>query len=342
MKNARVGCFLLAMGIMLFATGCKNGTANKDAGNANPIFNSDPRLKNITDRIISSPKDAGLYYDRGTMLRKLGQDTLALRDYKMASSLDTNNAGYYSTIGDLLFESKDITGSLVWIQKAINKDPEDPKAHLKIAKVLLYTHEYQKAISEANIVLRKDVHNPEAYFLKGMVFKYMKDTAKALSTFMTARDQNPDYRDATLQIGLLYSDKRDPLALKFFDDAFRMDSTDVFPIFAKGVYYQRDSDFVKAKEEYRECIMRNHHYVNAYFNMGYLLMQEDSVEKSYHQFDLVVKNDPMNPTGYFNRGLCSEMLDSVKKAIADYKTAIVIDSAYKSPREALKRLKVKY
>jgi tetratricopeptide (TPR) repeat protein len=331
---------LSAIGIMLF-TGCNNPAVNKDAGNTNPVFQSDPKLKNLTEKINGSPKDAGLYIERGNLLHKMQQDTLALRDFKMASSIDTNNAAYYSAVGDLLFEDKDIIGSLVWIRKAIAKDPSDPKAHLKIAKVLLYTKEYTKVIAEVNEILRRDVHNPEAYFLKGMAFKYMKDTAKALSTFLTSLDSNPDYREAVLQVGLIYSDKRDPIALHYFDNAYGMDSMDVFPIFAKGVFFQKDSDFVKAKEQYRLCIMKNHHYVNAYFNMGYLLMQEDSIEKSYHQFDLVVKNDPVNPTGYFNRGLCSEMMDSVKNAIADYRRALVIDSAYSSPKEALKRLKVR-
>jgi tetratricopeptide (TPR) repeat protein len=340
MSTRWIKSLLPILGILLFP-GCKNHGTDKAVADTDPIFQTNANIKNITDQINSAPKDASLYFERGNMLRRAQMDSLALKDYKMASSLDTNKAEYYSAVGDLLFENKDITGSLTWIQKAIAKDPGDIKAHLKIAKVFLYTNDYPKAFGEINTVLRRDVHNPEAYFLKGMVYKYLKDTAKALSSFQTALQENPDYRDAVLQIGLAYSDKRDPIALHYLDNAYNMDSADVFPIFAKGVYYQKDSDFVKAKEEYTLCIIKNHHYANAYFNMGYLLMQEDSIAKAYRQYDLVVKNDPMNPTGYFNRGLCSEMLDSVKKAISDYKMALVLDSTYSSPKNALKRLKIK-
>ena len=272
------------------------------------------------------------------MLHKRQYDSLALKDLKMATTLDTGKAEYYSAVGDLLFENKDLTGSAEWIQKAIARNPADKKAHLKIAKLLLYIGNFPAAFKEINIVLMKDVHNPEAYFLKGMVYKDMKDTAKSISSFMTAIQENPDYHDATVQLGLLYTAKKDPIGLRYLDNAFKLDTMDVFPIFAKGVYYQEMKDFAAAKEEYKKCIMRNTHYTDAYFNMGYILMQQDSAQKAWRQYNIVTKVDPMNPAGYFNRGVCSEMMDSIKNAVADYRMASGMDSSYTSPKEALARL----
>ena len=330
----------ILFGIILLA-GCNNNNGKAPAGDIDPVFQSDPNLKNITEEIKQSPKDATLYFKRGSMLHKRQLDSLAIKDYKTASSLDTNRAEYYSAVGDLLFENKDITGSVEWIQKAIARNPTDRKAHLKIAKLFLYLKDYPKAFAEINIVLRQDVYNPEAYFLKGMIYKDAKDTAKAISNFQTAVQVSPDYKDAIVQLGLLYSAKKDPIALKYLENAYKMDTTDVFPMFAIGVYYQDNKDNARAKEQYKKCILRDRHFADAYFNMGYILMQEDSVEKSYRQYDIVTKIDPRNPTAYFNRGLCSEMLDSMKKAVADYKMALSLDPTYNSPKEALKRLKVK-
>ena len=331
----------LLAGILLFI-GCGNPKGGTDLGNDNPVFQKDSLLRDITMKIAGNPKDATLFYKRGSYLHKIQYDSLALKDFKMASSLDTNNASYYSAIGDLLFENHDLAGSVTWIQKAISKNPSDKKAHLKIAKLFLYIRDYAKAFAEINNnVLRVDVHNPEAYFLKGMIYKDLRDTDKAISSFQTAIQESADYRDAVVQLGLLYSAKKDPLTPDYLDKAYMMDSSDVMPIFAKGVYYQELKDTVRAKEEYKKCILKNHHYANAYFNMGYLLLQQDSVLKAWRQFDLVVKNDPRNPTGYYNRGVCSEIMDSVKSAISDYKIAASMDTAYKSPKNALKRLKVK-
>ena len=330
----------IVLGIMLFI-GCKNNTGKTENINADPVFQSDPKLKIITGQIISSPKDPELYYQRGNLLHRLRYDSLAIKDFKMASSLDSNKAEYYSAVGDLLFENKDLTGSVQWIQKAIAKNPTDRKAHLKMAKMFLYMQDYPRAFQEINVVLRTDVHNPEAYFLKGMLYKDMKDTAKAISNFETSVQESPDYRESIVQLGLLYSSRKDPISLKYLDNAYKIDTTDVFPIYAKGMYYQEKKDYPAAKEQYKLCILRDRHYVDAYFSMGYVLLQEDSVQKAWRQYNVVTKIDPINPTAYYNRGLCSEIMDSMKNAVEDYRMAASLDTAYKSPKEALKRLKLR-
>lgn len=322
---------------MLF-TGCKNGGQKPPEGNNDPVFQSDPKLKQITEQINSNPQDAGLYYTRGVMLHKMQYDSLALKDYKTASSLDTGKAEYYSAIGELLFENKDITGSVEWLRKALARNPDDKKARLKIAKMFLYIRDFQNGFKEVNNVLMKDVHNPEAYFLKAMMYRDMKDTAKAISSFQTAIQENPDYHDAMVQLGLLYNAKNDTIGMRYLQNAFKLDTMDVFPIFARGVYYQEHKNFEAAKEQYKECIMRNRHYSDAYFNMGVILMDQDSVQKAWRQYNIVTKNDPMNPAGYYNRGVCSELMDSVKNAVADYKMAISLDTSYQSPKQALARL----
>ncbi len=327
--------YLLSFCLLLLFAACKHTQGPTDDS---PVYRSDPRLKDVTDKIKSSPNDASLYFTRGKMLAKLNEDTLALRDFKRASALDSSNSTYYSAIGDLLFENKDIAGSVEWLQKAIKINPKDPKAHLKIAKMFLFTQDYPKAFEQINVVLRQDIYNPEAYFLKAMVYKDMKDTTKAITNFQTAVQVDPNFKEAVLQLGLIYSARNDPMAIKYLDNAYRMDSSDVYPVFARGVYYQNNNDLITAKQLYRRCIILNTHFVDAYFNLGYLLMQQDSVEKAFRMYDLVTKMQPDNPTAYYDRGVCNEMMKKITEAAADYKRAITLDTSYQSPRIALKRI----
>jgi tetratricopeptide (TPR) repeat protein len=339
MKSLWIKYFPFIAGVLLLCACSENKGKQNAATDMNPVYTQDPALKTITDEIGKTPEDATLYYERGRLLLKAREDTLALRDFKKAASLDTNKAEYYSAVGDLLFENKDITGSIEWIQKALNKKPDDRKAHLKIAKLFLYIQDYPRAFAEINLVLRKNVYDPEAYFLKGMIYKDMKDTAKAISNFQTSVQVSPDYRDAVIQLGILHSAKKDAIAIKYLDNAYAMDTTDVFPIFARGVYFQEMKDYAKAKTEYRRCILKDRGYTNAYFNLGYVLMQEDSTAKAWRHYDLAIKTDPTNPSAYYNRGICSEIMDSIRNAVADYNTALGLDSTYEAPRIALKRLR---
>ncbi len=330
---------LPAICCLLLLAACGGG--GKKAVEDNPFFNTEPALKELTASIKKTPDDAALYFARGKMLRKLKQDTLALRDFKMASSLDTNNAVYYSAVGDVLFEAKDLDGSVVWLQKAIAKNPNDPQAHLKIAKLFLFMQKHDKAFEQINIVMRKDVYNPEAYYLKGLVYKDMKDTGRAISSFQSALQVAPDYRDADIELGLLYTAKNDTLGLKYLDNAYKKDSADVFPLFARGCYLQNQNKYEEAKQLFRKCIVKNTHYVDAYFHMGYIMMQQDSIQKSFDFYDLAVKLQPDNPTAYYDRGVCNELLKKMPDAITDYKNALKLDPKYASPASALKRLNVK-
>ena len=340
MKSLCTKYVTLLIGVLLFMS-CSPKKPVTDINNDDPIYNSDPRLKAVTDQIKNNPKNADLYAKRGMMMEQLKMDSLAIKDLKTAISIDSNIADYYSAIGEILFEHKDLNGSVEWLRKAIVKDPTNPKAHLKIAKMFLYSKAYPKAFEEINVVLKRDVYNPEAYFLKGMVYKDMKDTAHAISTFETAVQVAPDYKDAAIQLGLLYSAKNDPTAIKYLDNAYRLDSSDVTPIFARGVYFQNHNQLAEAKQEYRRCMIKNTRYVDAYFNMGLILMQQDSVEKAYRMYDLATKVQPDNPTAYYDRGVCNERMKKIKEAVIDYKRSLALDTSYASPKMALKNLGVK-
>jgi len=333
MKSIRFPYLILFIFIQL---SCREQT-KKPAIYDHPAF-KDPAIAAVSDRIANDPQNARLYFERGMLLHHMEADTFAIKDFQHAATLDSSRAEYFSAVGDLMFEHKDVSGSLPWIQKAVALNPGDPVARLKIAKLLVFIKEYPKAFTEINTVLRQNAMNPEAYFLKGIIYKDLKDTAKAISSFQTALQVDPSHRESMLELGAVYRQKKDPLAIRYFDNAFKIDSTDVFPLYAKGMYYQEQQKFEQAKEVYHDAILHDRTYSNAYFATGFILMQQDSFEKAYRQFDLVTKLDPTNARAYYNRGLCNELLGKNADALQDYRQALAFDNEYKEANDAVKRL----
>lgn len=320
--------------IMLFLFSCQQTV--QDTTKDDPVFKL-PQLKPISEKLANDPSNATLYYQRGVLLHKMQKDTLALDDFNKAVKLDSTKAEYFSAIGDLMFEHKDLQGSVRWLAKAIQLNPNDPKAHLKLAKMQVFLKEYKNAFAEINTVLRQDAMNAEGYFLKGIIYKNLFDTTRAISSFLTALQVMPDYKDPIMQLGLLYSYKKNPVALKYFDNAYRLDSKDVSPIYAKGMYYQEQKKYEEAKGFYKECIVKDITFADAYFSMGWILMQQDSLTQAKKQYDLATKQNPTNAAAYYNRGLCSELMGNKKEALADYKQALTFDDKYQEAKEAIKR-----
>jgi tetratricopeptide (TPR) repeat protein len=310
---------------------------HKSEAETNPIL-MQQGIRPLTEAIAKDTSSPENWYKRGLALHNLKQDSLALEDFYRAATLDTNHAGYASTIGDLLFEHKDVTNALKWLQRALRHDPEDPKAHLKAAKLMIFTKDFPSAFNEINIVLRRDTYNPEGYFLKGIIYKEIKDTSKAISSFQTVMNVAPDYREAAIQLGILYNDRNNPLGLQYLENAFKMDTTDVLPLYMKGQYYQNKNKYEEAKAQYARCILNDIQYADAYFATGFILLQQDSLEKARRQFDHVTRIEPQNAGAYYNRGLCSELMGDKESAIADYRQALTFDKDYKAAKEGLKRL----
>lgn len=297
-----------------------------------------PSVASVSKEIDADPQNASLFFKRAKALRALQEDSLALNDFRQAIKLDSSKAPYFSAIGELLFEHKDIDGSVKWFKKAIDINPKDPVAHLKFAKMLIYTDDNQKAFTEINTVLRQDPYNAEAYFLKGAVYKNLNDTLKAISSFQTSVQVDPNYQPSIMQLALIYAAKRDFLAIKYFDNAYKADTTQLMAWYGKAMFYQDNGQFEKAKDIYTECIVRDPQYADAFFNTGWILMHQDSLEKATRQFDFVTKIEPDNAEAYYNRGLCYELLKLPAKAIADYTQAIQFDAEYQEPKDGIKRL----
>jgi len=325
-------CLVVVIGFL----SCEQQTENTTI--PDHVAFQNPAIKSLSERIVQDPENARLYFDRGNLLHRLQYDTLALEDFRTAAKLDSSKAEYFSAVGDLMFEQKDISGSVPWLERAVRLNPNDPTAQLKIAKMLIFLKDYPKAFSTINKVLRRNALVPDGYFLKGLIYKDLKDTAKAVSSFRTAIQVDPSHVDAQIQLGLLFSAKKDDIALQYFDNAFSADTTDVFPLYAKGMYYQEQELYEKAKDEYARCVSYNPGYTKAIFSTGWILMQQDSLEKAWRQFDLVTRLEPTDPEAYYNRGLCSELMNKNTEALQDYKQALTFNISYKEASDGIKRL----
>ena len=107
--------FLWVVSLVCFLIACSNPENDKIAES-----NSFKETNTISQQIKEKPNDASLYFKRGLIYRSIVQDSLALLDFYQAVKLDSTIAKYHSAIGELMFDHKDISSSVKWIQKAIH------------------------------------------------------------------------------------------------------------------------------------------------------------------------------------------------------------------------------
>jgi tetratricopeptide (TPR) repeat protein len=323
----------------LFIISCNNSTSIKKQPTEGKF--SHPEIVELSKKIDADPKNASYFFDRGLIWRKHKEDSLAILDFQQASKLDSTKAKYFSAVGEILFEHKDVEQSIEWFKKAIAIDSKDPISRLKYAKLLMFINENQKSFEEINTVLRRDPYNAEAYFLKGILYKNTLDTNKAISSFQTSVQVDPLYQPSILQLAMLYAVKKDTIAIRYFENAYQADPTQLVGLYGKGMFYQEMKQFEKAKKEYYRCLEKDSTYFDAQFNLGWIFMHQDSLTKAVEHYDKAIKSDPKNTYAYYNRGLSKELSKDFLGAKRDYELSAQLDIEYQEPRTGIKRIESK-
>ena len=172
----------------------------------------------------------------------------------------------------------------------------------------------------------------------GRVALDMGDTARSVTAFQKSVQLDASIPDAWVFLGRIYSNKNDPRAVQFFDNALRLDSTLLEAREFKGAFYKRRGAFDKAFEVYRDIVVRNPDYSNAYFDMGMIYLELDSLNKAYDHFNIAIKTDPLFVKAFYYRGVSSESMGNAEAAYADYVQAYKMSPNYVPAKEAVERL----
>ena len=221
-KSKYFFCFLILTFISaeLFFQSCKQPVKEEEKSDSTAIKQSD--LGKLNDEIVSNPGNSDLYAKRAVIFLQKNNLKQAYDDISKAVSIDSMNESYYLLLADISFKGLLIQQSINAFGKAILLKPDDLQAHLKYSELLLYLKAYEKCLLEADMALKIDKHTPKAYFIKGFAYKETGDTARALSSFQTSVELDPDYYDAYIQLGNIESKRMHPVALQYYNNALRI------------------------------------------------------------------------------------------------------------------------
>lgn len=327
--------------MLLLSASCNHSGPSADKPENDTLAAADstnPQIKALTEKIASNPNNPEQYFLRGSIFMQLGNVPAAFHDLSAAIALDSTNANYYLTIADIYLKGGSADGAIDAFRRVIRNDPKNVEALIKLSKVYFYKKEYKSSMEQLARVQEMGQDNFETWFIRGLNFKEMGDTVRAITSFQRAVQAKPDFYDGYMQLGLITSNKKSSPAAQYFDNAIRIDSTTAEAYYAKAMFYQGHGENEKAKATYTALIGVKPQYESAYFNMGIIYLEQDSVGKAYRMFDFAIKVKPAYETAYFYRGRCSEALGNKDQAVTDYRQALTLKPDYEAAQSALNAL----
>lgn len=301
--------------------------------------NTDVQVQALDEKIMADSTNPDHYYQRALYYIDRKEINKAFGDIGKAIDLDNKNADYFVALSDIYMALGKIPGCLDALKKAEELDASNNDALLKLAEVYLILKDYQNTFNYTGKALDLDPVNPVAYFIRGYTYMEQGDTALAIKSFQAAADQDQNNYNAFIELGILYSALRNPVATGYLQTAIKIDPNRPEGYYLLGLAYQEQENISKAVETYEKLLTIDPDYKEAYYNLGYVnLVYINDFEASVNYFSKAISLDPRYTDAYFNRGYAHELAGDEVKARADYQKALELIPNYERAITGLNRL----
>jgi len=296
-------------------------------------------LSLLNDSIAMDSTRAQLFVNRAAIYLERERIDRALRDINYALSLDNKSVEAYLTLAEIYYGMGQAESVKTTLAKAAEVAPNDARPQVKLAELNLLQRNLNMALSYTDKALRMGNFNPEAYYVRGLVFLAREDTASAMKNFMIARDQNENFFEALYQIGVIYTAQRNSLAKDFLRDAIKRYPQSMVARYQLALFLQDNDEVEDAIAHYDTLLLMKPDDPDFLYNIGYVnLVYLQDYEKALSYFDTVLDINPENIDALYNKGRTLEEMEHFVNAREMYENVLRLQTNYPLAVEGLNRL----
>lgn len=323
--------FIFLLVLLAAFTSCKPFTEKQDARNGIPVdcTLSIPSLTEINRFILRDPSNANLYRIRSQILLDSNRFQEALSDAKRALSLNPEDQYNFVVAGKAHRALGHIDSALSACATAEQNGFADPDNYMLLGDLYLIVRQYKKSLDYLNKALKMAPFEPRIYFLKGMVFWETKDTAKALSSWQTSIEQDPEYADGYCRLATHYMELRKyDVAEQYLRSGLRLRPNDAFLNYDMGVFltYKKYPD--SAAVFYEKALSLDKSLTPARINLGIIRYQKGAYAEALRLLSQTVKDDPKNPMLAYYLGMSYRRNDDEEKALQELNRAVALGGEF--------------
>jgi len=297
------------------------------------------QLEDLSRKITDHPTDPDLLEQRAKYYLLDHQEKLAFTDISKAISISPNKVSLYLTLSDVYLNMGKPDNCNEALLKAIAIDPRNGSALIRLSKLSLIIKDYKATFEYVKKALAVEPHNPQAYFTRALALLEKGDTVLAVEDLKRTVDQDQTFYDAYVELGELYSLRKDPVAVDYLKNAIKIKPDSREAMYMLGMFYQENGRYEEALETYARLEKVDSTFKAASFNTGYIyLVYLHDFNKAADYFSESLKKDPGYIEALFNRGYAYELSGKYSKAYQDYKHVLVLKENYRKAIDGMNRI----
>lgn len=324
--------FLLII-VSLSVVACSNNTSKDNATLSQPPYDK------LTDSIDKAPKDAGLYYRRGSLLYKNGEMQLAENDLRTSWRLDPREENALRLIS--ILKQKNPDTAIAFLQGALKKIPNSIGMHILLAKGYESKNQLDKALAIVDDIIKQYPGELDALILKSEILKQQNKNKEALSILEQAYNYAPGDVDLVHQLAFEYADSKNPKVLSLADSLIKVDveKRHAEPYYFKGLFYENTGNWREAVKNFDEAIQHDFNFLDAYMDKGQTYYDQKKYAEALKTFQLTTTVFPSESLPYFWLGKTQQAMGDKTEARLNYQRAYGLDKTFTEAKDSADHLK---
>jgi len=264
-------------------------------------------LEYLSTALKLKPDYSAAYLIRGKIYSAMGQESLAMKDYKKVVQLENpQNASGYARRGSAYNGLKDYQNALNDYDSAIQLNPGDPFNYSRRGFIYNDLKQYQLAIKDFDIVIRLTPDDWDAYEMRGLLYRALGLYQQAIQDFSEVIRLKPDRADIYISRGDSYY----PLglnqrAIEDYNQAILLRPTDSAYYVARGQAYSAQDQYHLAIQDFDQAIFLKPDNTNAYNARGFAYNLSGNMQGGCASFMRACElGDCRNYHSYKSKGRC--------------------------------------
>jgi tetratricopeptide (TPR) repeat protein len=197
--------------------------------------------------------------------------------------------------------------------------------------------DYKTAIVEYSKAIELEPNNSLYYFERANAYSVDVQNNNAISDYINDINIYPNNIEYYKGIAEAYTGENCfNKAIEYYTKAIKIDKTDTDLYFSRAIIYENfEKNIEGALSDYEMMIKINPNEATGYFGRGNLYYRNEKYEEAIKDFNNGLRIKPDHDIVYEHRGDCYYFIGEYEKALGDYKTAVEYGIYKKYPNSSM-------
>ena len=338
MKKLLFLCLMMA----LVVAGCDRGAKHpqpKAAADTLSVAVSADLVDLLSDSIAQDETRSDLFLVRAKAYLEKESVGAAMMDVNRAIELDPKNVDAFLLLSDIYYQLGDQSNITATLNRALEVAPYDSRPMVKLAEINLLQQHYDLSLGFIGNALKISTYNPQAYFVRGMVYMAKQDTATALKNFLIAREQDANYYEPQHELNKIYLAQHNPMAEDFLRSTVNRFPHEEISRYELALFLQDHDAPEEALLHYDTLLMNHPDNSRLLFNKGYVyFVYLGDNQKALDYFSRSLEIDPNYLDALYNKGHVLEQMGDYVQAQDIYQEVLKRKPNYSLALDAVNRI----